>query len=159
MNLMRQHAHYVRNLDLRARKRIGHPASPTDTGDGWTFTCQLPGCTQQFMSPVKQRRYCTDEHRNEASRQARRRRLAITELHSLRCGWHRCTNRFVPRRSTQQFCSKRCAQRNRRYAAAALAPRRCHWCQRVLPESAPETQLYCRPAHRTAAYRARKANQ
>lgn len=157
MSIMRKHAFYTRGLERRDRKTVAHPATRTDDDSGWWFTCQLRGCTARFESPMKQRRYCTDEHRIEAANLARRRRAALHDLHSLKCARHDCKERFVPKRVTKKYCSKKCAQRARRYANAPLDAHSCAWCSAPLPDEAGLRMKYCSAAHRVAAHRARKA--
>lgn len=140
---------------LRRERRLAHPAVPTDSSTGWETACARPGCTKTFITPTKQRRYCSDACRRTVERDRARREDRIAGLLLFECAAPRCHELFAPTDERHMFCSSRCRKRAHRASSDLSAPA-CAQCGAELPETRTRRMQYCGPTCRQRAARARR---
>lgn len=138
---------------VRQSRGLAHPASPVDGGGGWSTLCARDGCEQRFVSPTKQRKYCSTLCRRlvEEARSARAEHIAGLLLYE--CSEIRCSNLFMPENVQHQFCSAKCRKRAHR-ASSDLSAMRCAWCKHPLPHRKTRRRQFCDDICRVRASRA-----
>lgn len=138
---------------VRQSRGLAHPASPVDGGKGWSTLCARDGCEQRFVSPTKQRKYCSTLCRRlvEEARTARAEHFEALLLYE--CAEIRCSNLFLPQNVQHQFCSAKCRKRAHR-ASSDLSSIRCAWCKEPLPPSKTRRRRFCDDICRVRAARA-----
>lgn len=139
------------------RNAIAHPAAPAENS-GWSITCERTGCDTTFVSPTRQRKYCSDRCRRLVEK-ARQRRLSFVEgLLLMGCAAPRCREVFVPVSPEHQYCSAKCRKRAHR-AHSHLGATKCVWCGTALPETATRRRKYCGARCRKRAARAKNTQR
>lgn len=138
---------------VRQSRGLAHPASPVDGGQGWSTLCARDGCEQRFVSPTKQRKYCSTLCRRlvEEARTALVERREV--LVQYECAEIQCTNQFKPKRVWHRFCSTQCRKRSYR-ESSDLSSLRCAWCKEPLPPSKTRRRRFCDAICRVRAARA-----
>ena len=152
-----------REFEARVRQSRGlaHPAAPSSGGTGgWETLCARPECGHTFLTPSKQRKYCSKKCQRMVE-QARERRVEVLSgmlLYS--CAAPRCSNVFLPdpHNPRHMYCSDRCRKRAHR-AASDLSSGFCAWCHLPLPPSKTRRRVYCNATCRKRAQRACQRNE
>ena len=94
----KSHAQAVFEAKIRQKLTVGHPASPLDGGGGWEISCQRAGCGQVFLSPSRQRKYCSSSCRRVVAEVERVRFSRMSDSVLNVCGRSGCEQVFIPRR-------------------------------------------------------------
>ncbi|WP_075205409.1 CGNR zinc finger domain-containing protein [Leucobacter musarum] len=109
-----------------------------------------------FLSPTRQRRYCSTKCRRQVEADRAERRVQLATVLLFTCAAPRCQNVFLPhpRNPHQVYCSEACRKRAHRAASDLSAPRCANpECLKPLPETKTRRRLYCGPACRKTAWR------
>lgn len=134
------------------RNAIAHPAAPAENS-GWSITCERTGCNKTFVSPTRQRKYCSEPCRRMVEK-ARQHRMSFVEgLLLMSCAAPRCREVFVPVSPEHQYCSSKCRKRAHR-ASSNLGATACAWCGTPFSEATTRRRKYCGARCRKRAERA-----
>lgn len=137
---------------IRRSRGLAHPAAPVDGGSGWEMQCEREGCDETFLTPTKQRRYCSTRCRRIVEEARTRRQEHLEGLLLYQCAAPRCTDVFLPERPGHMFCSAKCRKRAHR-ASSDLSPARCASCKKPLPPRKTRRLRYCGATCRKRASR------
>lgn len=141
---------------VKRTRGLAHPGVPVDGAEGWRLKCQRVECGREFLTPTKQRRYCSDECRNlEEARRARRQAHLERRAFGV-CAAEACSERFARQNSKHRFCSTRCRKRAWR-DASDLSPRCCEHCGQPFSSKRTRRARFCSPLCRTRHSRATAA--
>lgn len=138
---------------LRQSRGLAHPAAPVDGGSGWATPCARDGCEQTFVSPTKQRKYCSDQCRRLVEEARSARNALLQGLLLFECAETRCRNVFLPENAQHQFCSPKCRKRAYR-SSSDLSSTRCSWCKAPLPPRKTRRRRFCDAICRVRSNRA-----
>lgn len=151
-----------REFESRVRKSRGlaHPARPQTGSSGWEMECGRDECHRTFLTPTKQRKYCSPKCQRIVEQSRKRRFDFVSGMLLYTCAAPRCENVFLPdpRNPKHMYCSPHCRQRANR-AASDLSPLFCGWCKHPLPWSKSRRRRYCNARCRTYANRAAQRNE
>lgn len=137
---------------IRQSRGLAHPASPAAGGTEWTTRCARTECGRTFLTPTKQRKYCSDECRRQVEQSRARRAAHVEGLLLFTCAAPNCTEVFMPENAEHQYCSNKCRKRAHR-ANSDLSPTRCAWCKIPLPTRKTRRLRYCGATCRKRASR------
>lgn len=143
---------------LRRSRGLAHPAVPVDERSGWEVRCERPGCEVTFLTPTRQRRYCSEQCRRLVEEARAQRREHIEGLLLYTCDAPGCVEVFLPTSPEHRYCSARCRKRAHR-AASDLSPTRCAWCKKPLPKQKTRRLRFCGATCRKRASRATTSTQ
>lgn len=118
---------------IRRRRMHAHKSAPLTGGAGWSTQCERAGCSEIFITPTRQRRYCSDRCRRDDTEIRGRRNHREGMLLHFECSAPRCRKQFVPRSAEHLYCSTKCRKRAHR-AAGDLGPTTCTTCGTKLLE-------------------------
>jgi len=145
---------------IRRSRGLAHPAAPRDEGSGWRTRCARPECEKTFITPTKQRKFCSDQCRRLVAEARDRRDSTFAGMLLFSCAASRCDNVFLPdiHNPRHMYCSDRCRKRAYR-EDSDLSPAFCAWCKNPLPESKTRRRTYCGATCRKRAQRASTRNE
>lgn len=145
---------------IRQSRGLSHPAAPHDKGNGWETLCARSGCDVTFITPTKQRKYCSTGCRQLAAEDRTRRVATLSGILLSSCAATRCDNRFLPdpRNPSHMYCSVQCRKQANREDSDLSSPV-CARCKRTLPPSKTRRRVYCDATCRITAHRAAKRNE
>lgn len=145
---------------IRQSRGLAHPAAPRPEGTGWETRCERSGCERTFLTPTKQRRYCSNTCQNLAEKARARRVDVLTSILLYSCAAPHCSNVFLPdrRNPRHMYCSTTCRKRGYR-AASDLSPVHCAFCMTPFPHGKSRRRRYCDATCRKRAQRAARRNE
>lgn len=146
----RQQREFERSL--KRGRGLAHPAAPVASDAGWQARCERPSCTVTFLTPSRQRRYCSDRCRRlvESARAEKKNRVEALIL--IDCAGPYCKERFKPHHATHRFCSPVCRVRSYR-VDSDLSSSRCETCKKLLPVNKSRRRRFCDATCRKRASR------
>lgn len=145
---------------VRSSRGLAHPAAPQDEGSGWRTRCARPGCEKTFITPTKQRKFCSDRCRRLVAEARERREVMLSGMLMYLCAAAKCNNVFLPepRNPRHMYCSARCRKRAYR-EGSDLSSSFCAWCEHPLPLTKTKRRTYCDATCRKRAQRATTRNE
>lgn len=138
---------------LTRNRQLAHRSAPLNGGGGWSSQCARPGCAEVFISPTRQRRYCSDRCRRDETDARARLKRRESALLRFECAAPRCGNSFTPKSPQHVYCSARCRKRGHR-SAGDLSPTNCLLCGGKLLERTQRKRFCsarCRVRHARSA--------
>ncbi|GAA1621928.1 hypothetical protein GCM10009805_14790 [Leucobacter chromiireducens subsp. solipictus] len=151
-----------RDFEARIRKSRGvaHPAAPVTGAAGWATRCARTDCDRTFLTPTKQRKYCSTQCRRITEQAKHRRVEVLAGMLLYSCAAERCSKVFLPdpHAPHQVYCSARCRKRDHR-AMSDLSSPTCVWCTKPLPQEKTRRRSYCGPTCRKRAQRAAEKDE
>lgn len=144
---------------IRRSRGLAHPAAPQDEGSGWRTRCARTECVKTFITPTKQRKYCSDRCRRLIAEARERREVTLSGMLLYSCAAAKCNNVFLPdpRNPRHMYCSARCRKRAYR-EDGDLSSSFCAWCKSPLPSAKTKRRIYCGSTCRKRAQRASVRN-
>lgn len=145
---------------IRRSRGLAHPAAPQDQGSGWRTQCARPDCEAEFITPTKQRKFCSERCRRLVAEAREHREITLAGMLLYSCAASRCSNVFLPdpHNSRHMYCSDRCRKRAHREDSDLSSPF-CAWCKSELPPSKTRRRTYCGATCRKRAQRAKARNE
>lgn len=145
---------------IRQSRGLAHPAAPRTGGGGWETRCARDGCGRTFVTPTRQRKYCSIACRREVEGAREHRVEVLTGMLLYTCAAPRCSNVFLPepRNPEHAYCSPRCRKRAHR-SASDLSALFCDWCRLPLPQTKSRRRRFCDATCRKRAQRAQSRNE
>lgn len=143
----------------RSRRGLAHPAVPVGDGsEDWEIECERPGCDKVFVTPTKQRRYCSTECRDIVDITRGQRTAHLERMMTRLCDAPGCRETFAASVSqpTRRFCSATCRARAHVEAADLTSTTKCDACGVSLPSGSTRRRRYCNDACRKRAERRRR---
>lgn len=145
---------------IRQSRGLAHPAAPRSGAAGWETLCARDGCGRTFVTPTKQRKYCSIACRRQVEEVREHRVEALSGMLLYTCAAPRCSNVFLPepRNPEHAYCSPKCRKRAHR-SASDLSTLFCEWCHLPLPSTKSRRRRFCGATCRKRAERAQSRNE